>query len=84
MKMIHKIIIGMVVCVIVLSFLLNKLFNNLTSEISKEKEKYEKYVGEKHIIDKDTLTITDYSILEETFTLSNGQKVSYKLVSNAR
>lgn len=77
-------IIGMVVCVIALTFLLNNLVSNVTSEIYKEKEKYEKYIGEKHIIDKDTLTITDYSILEETFTLSNGKKVSYKFVSNAR
>ena len=84
MKMIHKMIIAMVVCVIALTFILNNLLNNVTSEISKEKEKYEEYVGKKHIIDKDTLTITDYSIIEETFTLSNGQKVSYKLVSNAR
>lgn len=84
MKMIYKMIISMVVCVIALTFLLNNLVNNVTSEIGKEKEKYEKYVGEKHIIDKDTLTITDYSIIEETFTLSNSQKVSYKLVSNAR
>lgn len=77
-------IIAMVVCVIALTFLLNNLVTNVTSEIGKEKEKYEKYVGEKHVIDKDTLTITDYSTIEETFTLSNGQKVSYKLVTKAR
>jgi hypothetical protein len=83
MNTVYKIVIGIFVCVVALAFILNNLANNVTSEIIKKKEKYERHVGEKHIIDKDTLTIIDYSIFEETFTLSNGQKVSYKLVDNA-
>lgn len=82
MKVFHKMIIWMAVCVIAMAYGLTNLVGSVTSGIGREKEKYEKYVGEKYIIDKDTLTITDYSIIEETFTLSNGQKVNYKLVTN--
>lgn len=79
-------IITWVLCVSVLIFILTiwwfSLVNKIDSQFSEEKEKYEKYIGEKHIIDNDTLTIIDYSIFKETFTLSNGQSVNYNLVSN--
>lgn len=81
MKTIHKMIIGAVVLFIALFFLLNSLLQEINSAIEMEKEKYEKHVGEKHIIDKDTLTIIDYSTVRQTFTLSNGKEVSYKLIS---
>ena len=54
-----------------------KGFNNIKEA---EKQKYEHHIGETLIINKDTLTIVNYSILYETFILSNGTSVNYKMV----
>lgn len=43
-------------------------------------ETYENMVGKKILLDKDSITIIDYSILHETYTLSNGKTVSVKLI----
>lgn len=51
------------------------------NSMSKEHEAtYDNMVGKKVLIDKDSLTIVDYSILHETYTLSNGKTVSIKLI----
>lgn len=39
-------------------------------------------VGRKLVLDKDTLTIIDYSLLETNYTLSNGKKVGFDYVEN--
>jgi uncharacterized protein YxeA len=84
MKTVIKITILMFVLVVTSQMVLNKLIiDNVNSQIAMKKKKYEIHVGKKHITDKDTLTIIDYSIFEETFTLSNGQRVNRKLVDNA-
>lgn len=75
-KSITIVIIGFIMYVLVSSF-----FVIFFTKIEKEKDSYERYIGKKMILDKDTLTIINYSIISETFTLSNGQKVTYKLVS---
>lgn len=41
---------------------------------------YGDHMGEKIVINKDTLTVVDYNSLFETFTLSNGIVVDRKLI----
>ena len=48
----------------------------------KNKVKYQQHVGKQLVIDGDTLTITDYSVMEESFYLSNGSKVNFYYVVN--
>ncbi len=50
--------------------------NNMSKE---HEETYDNMVGKKVLIDKDSLTVVDYSIIHETYTLSNGKTVSIKL-----
>jgi hypothetical protein len=54
------------------------------TEIKKEKAEYEVNVGKRMILEKDTLTIIDFSTLDETYTLSNGIKVSKGIINNAK
>ena len=44
------------------------------------KQKFESNIGKTYIINNDTTTIIDYSILNNTFILSNGSQVNYKLI----
>ena len=38
------------------------------------------HLNEKVIIDKDTLTIIDYSMIDNNFTLSNGKTISKHII----
>lgn len=67
-------IIGGVVCVIILFVSLHFLFKGL----ERNENRFKVYVGEKVVVGKDTLIITDYSQVREIFTLSNGIEVSYE------
>lgn len=58
------------------------LVNSFTRDINKEKNKYRAEVGKEVILEKDTLTIIDYSSIKETFTLSDGREVDASLVLN--
>ena len=40
------------------------------------------HVGDRLIINKDTLIIMDYSILNETYTLSDKNKISFELLDH--
>ena len=73
--------LGLILCVVALAYLLNSLTNDIIGKVTQEENKYKAHIGEQYVIDKDTLTIVDYSIWEENFTLSNGRKVSYVLVA---
>lgn len=72
-----KMIIGMIAL-----FYVYLLTSSITSEIEKEKNKYKVKIGQKVILEKDTLTIIDYSSIMETFTLSNGKEVNASIVFN--
>ena len=80
MKTTYKMAIALVLCVIAVVYLLKYIGNDVTEKLNNTENKYKKHIGKKHIIDKDTLTIVDYSIWEENFTLSDGRKVSYILI----
>jgi hypothetical protein len=48
--------------------------------IETEKEKYESKIGKRIVLNKDTLMITNYSLISSSFKLENGAEVSCKLV----
>ncbi len=77
MKMIYKMLIGLAVCVVLLSV----IFNDIRNKVGSGMEEYSSYVGEQFVMGDDTFIVVDYSIFGETFTLSNGQKVNFKLVA---
>lgn len=54
------------------------------TSIQKEKAEYEVNIGKRMILEKDTLTIIDFSTLDETYSLSNGIKVSKGIINNAK
>lgn len=66
-----------VVAVYLLIFLIGKVFIDSAKE---EAKKYESKIGDKFVLGKDTLIIIDCSMLGESYTLSNGVKINYKLV----
>ena len=80
MKSILKVGIPMVLCICAILSILDYKVKNASQEIRKTKSKYEKYIGTKHVIDGDTLTVIDYSVFNETFTLSDGKEVSSVLI----
>jgi hypothetical protein len=77
-----KMIIGMIALVAVFVFCVHLLTSSITNEIDKERNKYKVKIGQKFILEKDTLTIIDYSSIMETFTLSNGKEVNASIVFN--
>lgn len=77
-----KMIIGMIALVVLFVFCVHLLTSSITSEIDKGKNKYKVKIGQKIILEKDTLTIIDYSSIMETFTLSNGKEVNASIVFN--
>tara|TARA_R110002124_G_scaffold286377_2_gene467141 strand:- start:7 stop:258 length:252 start_codon:yes stop_codon:yes gene_type:complete len=80
MKTIYKMAIALLLCVIAVVYLLNSIGTDVSKKLNTEENKYKKHIGKKYIIDKDTLTIVDYSIFSENFTLSDGRKVNYVLI----
>jgi hypothetical protein len=77
-----KMIIATVCVVIVFVLCVHLLISSITTGISKEKDKYKVKIGQKFILEKDTLTIVDYSSLMENFKLSNDKEVNASLIFN--
>jgi protein associated with RNAse G/E len=65
-----------------LSVLLYFLWSNVVSIISKNSDKMKANIGTEYILDSDTLKVIDYSILNDTYTLSNGAKINRLLIEN--
>ena len=82
MGTIMKMGLGLVLFVIVLTSLLGSAFKDIGKIVTDVDDKYKKHLGEKYIIDKDTLTVIDYSLISENFILSDGRKVHYTLIRN--
>lgn len=64
--------VGFVVVVAMLLWAIDGIYKT----IDETSEEYKELVGEKIIIDKDTLLVTDYSVWLRKFYLSNGSEVS--------
>lgn len=72
-------IIGLIVCFTILSIMMKSCADNLKEGLSvyeKEKTEMKQCIGKKILLDKDTLTIINYRVLDAEFTLSNGAIIS--------
>ncbi len=58
------------------------IFTTFTGKIKENEKKYEKEIGQTYKFGNGTVTVIDYSTIKETFTLSNGQEVSYLLIKS--
>ena len=70
----------MIALIAIFVLLIHSLTSSITSEIGKEQNKYKVKIGQKVFLEKDTLTIIDYSSIMENFTLSNGKTVNASFV----
>jgi hypothetical protein len=43
---------------------------------------YERHLGEEYIFGKDTLVITNYSVIHDDYILSNGAEISAAIIRN--
>jgi hypothetical protein len=71
---------GFIAALIVLSLLLVLSISTLDKGIKRDKATYSECLGTEVVIGGDTLTVVDYSIWLQTFTLSNGTKVSEEFI----
>jgi len=60
------------------------IFENIGEDIENNINKAKSELGHKVKLGKDTLSITDYSILNENYTLSNGTKISFTLADSLK
>jgi len=72
------------ISMVVLWVLLAILFNGVKSNVNNAQETMSKNVGVKVVLDGDTLTIIDYTLIGNTYTLSNTAKVSAEFVEKYR
>ena len=75
-------IFSTIVLLAVLFALLFILISSMNNLIEDEEKKYKTRIGQEFIFGKDTLKIIDYSLLLESFTMSNVVKVNSSLVFN--
>ena len=61
-------------------FSVHWLTTSVSSEIDEVQNKYKQRIGTKYVLEKDTLTVVDYSSISQTFTLSNGKVVNASLI----
>lgn len=59
----------------IFTFSVGKLVNNT---IDKSNKPYKEMINKKVILEKDTLTVTDYSAIKDEIILSNGKIVALK------
>ena len=73
------IIIGAIaigVSVMFIHFAVKHIVTQVVGRIDADKGRHELCLGTKYVLNNDTLTVIDYSLIYETFTLSNGVKVN--------
>lgn len=56
------------------------LISITVNESKSIRDKYKEQIGKRFILNKDTLLIIDYSLLNHNFTLSNGTKIDETLL----
>jgi len=76
-KGVLTVFIALVVLVVLTTIFLN-------TQLDKKTDEYKEKVGERIVLNKDTLTIIDYSFINENFKLSNGQEISFELVKKLK
>jgi hypothetical protein len=56
------------------------LVDSMVKNTEKLKSKYKSEIGKKIVIDNDTVTIVNYSIITESFTLSNNKTIDCSFI----
>lgn len=67
-----------VVIILLLTWSISSTVGRMADETTKQ---FSTYIGSKIVLDKDTLLITDYSLLRNTLILKNGTEVNLELVN---
>jgi hypothetical protein len=70
--------------IIVLGLIYYVLFKIVAREIAVETNKRSALVGERVVVDKDTLMIVDYSNIFQNYKLSNGKEISFELAEKLK
>lgn len=83
-KLMKKIIALSIVIVLVPTVLTAICLTSLAKGIGNVDQDYKDFVGTKVLVGKDSLQITDYDLLERTFTLTDGTQVNSSLVFNKK
>lgn len=76
------VLLGLFIVLIAIGITLHNKTENPLQDDEPRRQKYEDCLGEKHVLDGDTLTIVNYSIWHKTLTLSNGVGVRENLIFN--
>ena len=82
-KIVIASIIMFILIVITVSYI-SKSCNKISEVITEADNNYKKEIGNKYIFEKDTVTIVDYSLFNESYSLSNGQKINFNLVKKLK
>jgi|TARA_R110000737_G_scaffold240714_1_gene252288 hypothetical protein len=80
-----RFIVAFVIFALICTFFIHILssgFSEVVGGMDKRDKEMKSHVGETVIIDKDTLTIIDYSFMDNNYTLGNGLKVSEAFLQN--
>lgn len=84
MKKVFILAIVMLVCITILSYIVVDATKETYKELRSNDNNIKSNIGKTIIINKDTLIITDYSMLNSNYTLSNGTKVSFEYINNLK
>lgn len=76
-KILILFIVWIVGCAVYLSIIRNEFDDYRT-------ERYHQHLNTEYVMSGDTLTIVDYSLVFDTFTLSNGQEISAEIVNKEK
>lgn len=79
-----KMSVILMILVILLVFSLKYLAKNVGKNFQEEKNKVENKLGQRLVLERDTLTIIDYSLINQNYTLSNGKQISFELVDSLK
>lgn len=82
MKTYIKTLIALSLTTIITFILIIGGVNYIINDIKNTQHKYRQHIGEQYVMNKDTVIIIDYSILNGGFILSNGKTVHYKLITD--
>lgn len=74
------IVFSSVAIVVCSMFFVNKCSDALAKDIKSNKDSIEMYLGNRILINKDTLIIMDYSWFNSSYKLSNNSEISFQLV----
>ena len=69
-----------ILAAVVIVIMVTRLSTKVDTTYNSAKERMEKNVGKQIVLDGDTLTVTDYSVIKNTYILSGEKEVGAKFV----